>query len=36
MFEIVEEIVISGIKCIPFLVGFRIIFDYTRILLFKD
>lgn len=36
MFEIIETIVISGINCILPLVGFRLIFDYTRILLFKD
>lgn len=36
MFEIIEQIVISGIECILPLVGFRLIFDYTRILLFKE
>lgn len=36
MYEIIEQIVISGINCILPLVGFRLIFDYTRILLFKE
>ncbi len=36
MYQIIEQIVISGISCILPLVGFRIIFDYARILLFKD
>lgn len=36
MYEIIEQIVISGIHCIIPLVGFRLIFDYTRVLLFKD
>lgn len=36
MYQIIEQIVISGIECILPLVGFRLIFDYTRILLFKD
>lgn len=36
MYEIIEQIVISGIDCILPLVGMRLIFDYTRILLFKD
>lgn len=36
MFQIIEQIVISGIDCILPLVGMRLIFDYTRILLFKD
>lgn len=36
MAQIIETIVISGINCILPLVGMRLIFDYTRILLFKD
>lgn len=36
MYQIIEQIVISAIDCIIPLVGMRIIFDYTRILLFKD
>lgn len=36
MYEIIETIVISGINCILPLVGFRLICDYTRILLFKE
>lgn len=36
MYQIIESILISGISCILPLVGFRIVFDYTRILLFKD
>lgn len=36
MYEIIEEILISGIKCILPLVGFRILMDYSRIFLFKD
>lgn len=36
MLQIIEEILISGIQCILPLVGMRLIFDYTRILLFKD
>lgn len=36
MYEIIETIVISGINCILPLVGFRIIFDYTRQILFEQ
>lgn len=36
MYEIIEQIIMSGIDCILPLVGMRLIFDYTRILLFKD
>lgn len=36
MYQIIEQIVISAIDCILPLVGFRILMDYTRILLFKD
>lgn len=36
MYQIIEQFVMSAIDCIVPLVGFRIIFDYTRILLFKD
>lgn len=36
MYEIIESILISGINCILPLVGFRLVFDFTRILLFKD
>lgn len=36
MFEIIELILISGIKCILPLVGFRIILDFTRMCLFKE
>lgn len=36
MAQIIEQIVISGISCILPLVGMRLIFDYTRILLFKE
>lgn len=36
MYEIIETILQSGIKCILPLVGMRLIFDYTRITLFKD
>lgn len=36
MKDIIESIVISAIQCIPALVGFRILFDYTRIFLFSD
>lgn len=36
MAQIIEQIVISGINCILPLVGMRLIFDYTRILLFKE
>ncbi len=36
MYEIIEQIIISAIDCILPLVGMRLIFDYTRILLFKD
>lgn len=35
MYEIIEEILISGIHCIVPLVGFRILMDYTREFLFK-
>jgi len=35
MYEIIEQILISGIKCILPLIGFRIILDYTRMCLFK-
>lgn len=36
MYEIIEQIVISGIHCILPLVGFRLVFDFTRIILFKE
>lgn len=36
MLDHVEEILIIFIKLILPLVGFRIIFDYTRMTLFKD
>lgn len=36
MLQIIEQIVISGIQCIVPLVGFRLIFDYTRVILFRD
>ena len=36
MYEIIEQILISGIQCILPLIGMRLIFDYTRIILFKD
>lgn len=36
MYEIIEQILISGIQCILPLVGMRLIFDYTRMLLFKE
>lgn len=36
MYAIIEQILISAIQCILPLVGMRIIFDYTRIILFKD
>lgn len=36
MYQIIESIVISGIECILPLVGFRLVFDYFRILMFKD
>lgn len=36
MFEIIESILLSGVRCIVPLVGMRLIFDYTRILLFRD
>lgn len=37
MYEVIEQILISGINCILPLVGMRLIFDYTRDLLFyKD
>lgn len=36
MYEIIEQIVISGIQCIIPLIGFRMLMDYTRIFLFKD
>lgn len=36
MYEIIEQILISSIQCILPLVGMRLIFDYTRITLFKD
>lgn len=36
MYEIIEQIVISGINCILPLIGMRLVFDYTRIILFKD
>lgn len=36
MYQIIEQILISGIECILPLVGMRLIFDFTRIILFKD
>lgn len=36
MYEIIERIVISGIECIIPLMAFRVLMDYTRLLLFKD
>ena len=36
MYEIIEQIIISGIQCILPLIGFRILMDYTREFLFKS
>lgn len=36
MYQVIEQIVLSAIDLILPLVGMRLIFDYTRILLFKD
>lgn len=36
MYDIIEQIIISGINCILPLVGFRILMDYTREFLFKN
>lgn len=36
MYEIIEQILISGINCILPLVGMRLIFDMTRIFLFNN
>lgn len=33
--KIIETILISGISCILPLIGMRLIFDFTRILLFN-
>lgn len=35
MYEIIEQIIISGIQCILPLMGFRILMDYTREFLFN-
>lgn len=36
MYDIIQNILISGIQCILPLIGMRLIFDYARITLFKD
>lgn len=36
MLDNVDMIVTAFIKLIPALVGIRLVFDYTRIILFKD
>lgn len=35
MYQIIEQILISGIQCILPLVGFRLLMDYTREFLFN-
>ena len=36
MYEIIEQIIISGIDCILPLIGFRILMDYTREFIFNS
>lgn len=36
MYDIMVDIVVSFIKCLPFLIGIRILFDLMRMFLFRD